>query len=36
LTPDTVYYFKVVAFRRLYTTNYYSPFSAYMGIRTLR
>ena len=36
LTPGTVYYFKVQAYKKLYTTLYYSPLSAYKGMKTLR
>ena len=36
LTAGTVYYFKVQAYKKLYTTLYYSPLSGYKGMKTLR
>ncbi len=34
LKPGTSYYFKVRAYRRIYTTNYYGPLSAYKAMKT--
>ena len=36
LRPGTTYYFKLQAYRRVYTTNYYGPVSPYNAGKTLR
>ncbi len=35
LSPGTSYWFKVQAYKRIYTTNYYGPVSGYRRVRTL-
>ncbi len=34
LNPGTMYYFKVQAYKRYYTTNYYGPASGYKSVKT--
>ncbi len=34
LKPGTTYYFKVAAYKRIYTTNYYGPLSVYKAGKT--
>ncbi len=36
LKPNTQYYFKAEAYKRIYTTNYYGPMSGYKAAKTLK